>query len=390
MNPIYLIKNRPKSIKIITIMFLIGGLIISFKLWLGDRLFPLVPFIDGLESILHSFNYMLFLFLILSLLYEIYKPNKWSLASGLIILLLFLLQDQNRLQPWVYIYILILLPFCFFHFLKTSEKNLIAPIKIIFITMYFWSGIQKANSNFINGGFAQILVNLFKIQDPQTIKNLLPLGYVIPMIEILIAISLVSKKLRHLGVFLAIITHIFILIYVSPIGINNNFIIYPWNVAMILLVITLFYKDDADFIFLDINHIKTTFFNSAYVLFLGLLPILNFWGQWDDYLSFSLYSEKSKIFYIAISDKYIGQFDHKFDDYFLKLDDNIQGGKVINVNKWSMKELNVPIYPEIRVFKKISNVFCQYNIPDTDIIFLMYKGTVSDENLTKWTCEKTK
>jgi hypothetical protein len=386
----YLTKDRPQSIKQITILFLIGGLMLSFRLWVGDRLFPLIPFIDGLENIPYYINYILFLFLILSLLYEIYKPNKWSLASGLIILFFLLLQDQNRLQPWVYIYILILLPFCFSYFLKTSEIDLIAPIKIIFIAMYFWTGLQKANNNFINGGFPQILANLFKIQDPQIIKNLLPLGYIIPTIEIFIAISLVSKKLRNLGVFLVVLTHIFILIYVSPIGINNNFIIYPWNVAMILLVIALFYKNNADFTFWDVNYAKATFLNYAYILFLGLLPILNFWGRWDDYLSFSLYSEKSKIFYIAISDKYIGQFDHKFDDYFLKLDDNIQGGKVININKWSMKELNVPVYPEIRVFEKISKDFCRYNIPDTDIMFLMYKGTVSNENLTKWTCNKMK
>jgi hypothetical protein len=390
MNFEFLTADRLKSIKLITILFLIGGLTLSFKLWLVDRLFPLIPLIDGLESLPYYANYVLFICLIISLLCEIYKPNKWSLASGLFILFFLLLQDQNRLQPWVYIYILILLPFCLSYFFKISGVNLLTLIKIIFIAMYFWSGVQKVNSIFINEGFLQILVKLFKIQDPQILKNLLPLGYIIPTIEVFVAVSLTSKKLRNIGVVLAIVTHIFILIYISPIGINTNYIIYPWNVAMIFLVIALFYNEDTNFNFLDIRHCKTTFLSYVYVLLVGLLPMLNFLGQWDDYLSFSLYSEKKKIFYIAISDKYIEQFNHKFDDCFLKLDDNIQGGKVIDVNKWSMKELNVPIYPEIRIFERISKEFCKYNIPNTDLIFLMYKGTISDDNLTKWTCEKIK
>ena len=388
MNFLYLTKDRQKSVKLITVLFLIAGLILSFRLWAGERLFPLVPFVDGLERIPYQFNYVPLLFLIFLLLYELYKPNKWSLALALIALFFLILQDQNRLQPWVYIYILILLPFCFSYFFKTTEKDLTRPMRIIFIFMYFWSGVQKVNSNFINEGFTRILAGLFKIQDPIIIRNLLPLGYIIPVIEIFVAICLLSKKFRHLGVSLAVFTHIFILIYVSPIGINYNYIVCPWNVAMIFLVIILFYKDDTDFIFWNAKPLKATFINYFYILLLGLLPILNFWGQWDDNLSFSLYSEKRRIFYIAISDKYMKQFDHKFDDYFLKLDDNVQGGKVIDVNKWSMKELNVPICPEIRVFEKITKDFCRYGIPSTDIIFLMYEGTVVDENLTKWTCEK--
>ncbi len=388
MNLTCLTENRPKSIKQITTVFLIIGLVLSFNLWVRDKQFPMIPCIDGLENIPYFLNYTLFFFLITLLFIELYKSMKWTLVFAFSILFFLLLQDQNRLQPWVYIYILILLPFGFSYFLKISERNLILPIKIIFIAMYFWSGVQKANTNFINQEFSQILANLFKIQDPLLIKNLLPFGYIIPTIEIFIAVCLTTKKSQHLGVFLAILTHFFILIYVSPIGTNDNYIIYPWNIAMILLVVALFYKCEDTVKLSDIINAKTTVLTYFYILLLGMLPMLNFRGNWDDYLSFSLYSQKSKIFYIAISDKYISQLNHRFDDYFLKLDDNIKGGKVINANKWSMETLNVPIYPEIRVFEKISKDFCQYNIPETDMIFLVYNGSISNENLTKWTCNK--
>ncbi len=386
MKLLYLIENRVTSTKLITILFLILGLIISPKLWVGNRRLPLVPVIDILENVPHSFNYFLFLLLIIFLLFEVLKPNKWSLISTILILFYFILQDQNRLQPWVYIYILFLLPFCFLIFFKNPENSLSNLFKIILIAIYFWSGIQKINSNFINDGFSHILITLFRIQDTETIKNILPLGYIIPIIEILTAICLLFKILRKYGIALAIITHTFILIYTSPIGINNNYIVAPWNVAMILLVITTFYEEERVLELSNRIDFKIALVNYLYLLILGLLPLLNFFDKWDDYLSFSLYSEKNKVFYIAISDKYIAQFNHQFDDYFLQLDANIQGGKVIDVNRWSMKELNVPIYPEERLFKKISKDFCQYNIPNTDIMFLMYKGSIQNDNLIKWTC----
>ena len=240
MTSFNLIENRVKSIKTITILFLILGLLLSSNLWIGKRQFPMIPCANSFENIPYSLNYLLFPLLLLLLLYDIFKENKWSLITSLIILFFFLLQDQNRLQPWVYIYILILIPYCISNHFKNLEIDLLIPIKIILIATYFWSGIQKANVNFIEGVFVHILMDLFKIQSIETIRSVLPLGYIISFTEIFIAFSLMFKKLRNIGIALAICTHTFILLYTSPLGLNNNYIIYPWNVAMILLVITLF------------------------------------------------------------------------------------------------------------------------------------------------------
>ncbi len=75
MTSFNLIENRVKSIKTITILFLILGLLLSSNLWIGKRQFPMIPCANSFENIPYSLNYLLFPLLLLLLLYDIFKEN---------------------------------------------------------------------------------------------------------------------------------------------------------------------------------------------------------------------------------------------------------------------------------------------------------------------------
>ena len=66
-------------------------------------------------------------------------------------------------------------------------------------------------------------------------------GLALPMFEILAALGLLFAKNKQRYALLLIAMHIFILIFLSPLGINYNSIVWPWNVLMILYLIILFY-----------------------------------------------------------------------------------------------------------------------------------------------------
>ena len=66
-------------------------------------------------------------------------------------------------------------------------------------------------------------------------------GLALPIFEILAALGLLFSKSKKLFALLLIGMHIFILIFLSPLGINYNSIVWPWNVLMILYLIILFY-----------------------------------------------------------------------------------------------------------------------------------------------------
>jgi hypothetical protein len=157
---------------------------------------------------------------------------------------------------------------------------------------------------------------------------------------------------------------------------------------MICLNIILFTGNHTENIFISIKNQFKEWLTSIYLIIVGIMPIFNWIGYCDDYLAFSLYSQKNKLFYIAISDAYLNQLNPELEDYFLKMEGDMSGGRLIDVNKWALKELNVPVYPEYRVFQKISQDFCKYDIPSTDLLFLMYEQPISTQNMIKWNCIK--
>ena len=372
--------------KVMSLAFLIG-LFISYKLWLSNRDFPLCPIFDFDFIQFHNKSldtFFLSAFVLLLFLSVIYS-NLIILGITILILSLFICQDINRLQPWVYIY------FTFYLLIfisKLLKRNYLNSFQLVLIAIYFWSGIHKLNHNFIDITFQTILIDFFKIPANSITPELLHRGYIIPIIEILGAICLIFPKSRLYGIALNVVTHIFILIFLSPLGINYNQIVYPWNFAMIFFVLILFYKK-SNFVFENIrSDLKSDWVRISILWLFGIMPIFNFIGFYDDYLSFSLYSDKNKRFFIAISDKYTNLLNHQFDDCLIELSANTEGGIVIDANKWALQELNVPIYPEYRVFSQVSQYFCKKNIPESDLIFLAYPQPMSNENMIKWTCNK--
>ena len=97
--------------------------------------------------------------------------------------------------------------------------------------------------------------------------------------------------------------------------------------------------------------------------------MLNFFGYWDHYLSFSLYSNKPSKFYIAIEKGEIHKIDNRFGNHFANIQ-GLQGGQLIDVDKWAFSELNVPFYPEMSLFKKLSVKFCDVGIDEDKLVFL--------------------
>ena len=172
--------------------------------------------------------------------------------------------------------------------------------QIVLIGIYLWSGIHKFNSNFIDLTFTNILTNLFQIKNEKIINIIRYSGYLVPIIEVFIAVALTIPKLRTLGVLLVVSVHTFILVYLSPLGVDDNSIVYPWNIAMILLTALLFYKQKNDAASIIQGSIQMKLLSVLLIVLVLILPLLNFINKWDSYLSFSLYSDKITLHYAAI------------------------------------------------------------------------------------------
>jgi len=354
----------------IIILFFLCGIFLSFNLWTTDRVFPLLPVFGNTPLIGYPFDYVLAFALIAGLCIGFFKWPKWISLATLSILLILLLEDQNRLQAWVYIYLLCLLVLAVPQRSADGQSNILLYLRILIIGMYIWSGIHKLNPHFIVVTWTSILTDLFGITDEQSLKSLAMFGYCIPLIEIVFGFLLFFPKTRNTAVVLAATAHVFILVYLSPLGIDSNTVVYPWNFAMIGIVFVLFYGTTERFAL--VQYIRSNYRVSIVILFAWILPALNFAGLWDNYLSFAYYSCKTSTYYIVVSDAHADKLDKRLSEFFIH-EKTVQGGKMINISQWSLRELNVPLYPEHRAYKKVTKMFCGYGIPEDQLYFLELK-----------------
>jgi hypothetical protein len=330
-------------------------------------------------------EFFLLITLILSLVMLLFSPHRGILFLVMLSAAALMIYDQMRWQPWVYLYFLMIIAF-FITPPRAGEKPIhLNYLRIIITGVYFWSGIHKINPGFLDHTYREILTRLLHIPDRNISDLFLHTGYVIPIIEIAIAIALWTHCFRNKAVVLAISSHIFILLFLSPLGINANTIVYPWNLAMIVFMILLFWNDQSDFRFWPAKVYERICIIGLAIL-TWILPATNFFGFWDNYLSFSLYSDKASAFYIAVEEKEISKIDDRLKRFFVDLP-GISGGRLIDINEWAMSDLGVPVYPERRVFEKIAATFCDNGIEKGKIVFLEFQHPVGNKISNSFTCE---
>src|SRR4051812_16923402 len=158
--------------------FFLAGILLSFKLWISNRFFPLAPVADIFSGLKSPFDLILISALLLVLLLGIIFSHRLIYISILVLTVFLALQDQNRWQAWVFIYALILIPFIFQQKDEKMQATLFNYLQIIFIGVYIWSGIHKLNPDFLANTFQSILRNLFHIRDPSRLTHLKKFGLI--------------------------------------------------------------------------------------------------------------------------------------------------------------------------------------------------------------------
>jgi uncharacterized membrane protein YphA (DoxX/SURF4 family) len=358
--------NRLRLVKVLILLAFVAGVLCSFLLWRNEgRLLPVIKPFDAFPTLPAPLDLILLTLFVASLSVWIFLPKKLFGGITIASLLIILIQDQMRWQPWVYIYLLLLLPFLQQSRTQENDKSILNTLQLMLAGIYVWSGLHKFTVNFIEGPFAQMMVESGFDLDFLAIRKL---GYFIPLIEMSMGFALLFPKFRKTGIVAVIGMHLFILFYLSQWATIQNSVVYPWNIAMILLVILLFggLKEKT---VIPLKQLRTKPVMALPLLLVWLFPLFNVRGFWDHYPSFSFYSNKTSQYYIAVKNTSTAQTDKPMQQYFVTMN-GLNDGKVIEMNHWALSELNVPFYPELRVFKKASQKFYDHYKGADSVLFL--------------------
>jgi hypothetical protein len=359
-------------VKLVLCLGMAAGMVLSPLLWMSTRSYPLTPVGDFLTPIPRPWDAAWFAVILALLTAIILLPRSripviaFVIAAGSLPL-----WDQSRLQPWFYQYLFMLMAFAVMATptrddSPETEDRLLNPCRLIIIGIYFYSGLQKYNFEFLSpGGTLDWLLQPTKRAVPELIYEWIwKTRIAIPAAEMLIGLALLFRITRWPAVVAAIGMHAFILWTLGPKGHDWNTVVWPWNIAMMLLVPLLFLQTPRAVAGGILLGPASRVFPKVVLLLFGVLPLLSFRGQWDSYLSASLYSGNTPQVWI--------EFDQTvYDSLPPKVQNECRDTGIdryeVNLMMWSIAELNVPDYPAERVEIQIARTLAR-RFPQSEIV----------------------
>lgn len=345
------IPQRLQLIKFAVLLGLFVSVLLSFNLWAGQRWFPKVPFFDGYTGISAPYDYFNLVVLLVLIAFSFFSPSKLFLYLLVLFSLYLVIDDQNRIQPWFYNYVLMIVVLLFYK-QRVDEPNnytsVFISLQLLVALVYVFSGLQKFNSHFVTDTYSWIISPLQSQLSERKMELLMRLGKTVPYIEIALGVGLLIKQTRYITLPLIVIMHIFILLLLGPFGSSYNSVVWPWNITMIILNLLLFAKVERERFF----DIAFLFKGSAFYIVVTLMfifPFFSFQNKYDSYLSSSLYSGNTSNCAIVLSDSAYKKLPYYIQNFVTTSNDE----KTLNVKRWCMTELNAPCVPEYRIFNYV-------------------------------------
>src|SRR5262249_39713616 len=108
-----------------------------------------------------------------------------------------------------------------------------------------------------------------------------------PGIEVLSGVGLWLATTRAAALIAGVVVHLGALTFLGPWGHAHNWIVWPWDLFMPAVAFVLFPPVAGAELG---NGLRERLWATGVVVVVSVLPVLSYFGLWDSYLSFSLYS----------------------------------------------------------------------------------------------------
>ena len=174
------------------------------------------------------------------------------------------------------------------------------------------------------------------------------------LLETGIGIGLCFGKTKRIALYGAVFLHVVILLILGPLGHSWNEVVWPWNIAMILIVLLLFYEEE----FVGIlSMLKLRWVGPVLFVVWGVMPLGNIFHMWDEQLSFKMYSG-------AYSEGVLYGPSSQNDclpegvQLYFQLNEHKEREQRFILDDWSMLEMNTPPYVSDRTMKRIAKNWC--------------------------------
>jgi len=348
------------------ILALVLGILASWRLWVNSRLFPVVPVTRGFPELPAGWDAALVVAVLVSLVASLRerfaRPGTFVFLAGAVFLVC---SDQNRAQPWFYLYWVMLAVLVF------PGVPAVAGLRVIVSAVYIWAAVQKFGPEYQKLVVPYMAQPLAKWMPGALLTVAKWCIRAAPALELLIGIGVWVPKLRRIAIGTGVIVHLVALLLLGPLGHNYNLVVWPWNLAMIAFLLLLFPTVTLRQTLKDLRRSGAA---TAIVALVTLLPALSYFGWWDSYFSFALYSGNTATADYIIVPALVERFPEPMRRFGVPLNEEVLAGNlglrglyVYDVQSWAQSVIGVPPIPEPRNYVAIGRCLARYAVQGTDL-----------------------
>jgi hypothetical protein len=354
--------ERARWLRVVLLGATLLGMLSCLPLWLNTREYPLMPICASWPVLPPAYGPWLLGVTLFSL------AAAWFYRPAILFFLgatLYLYGcDQNRGQPWMYLYWLMLL------LNLLPERSSLAACSVLISLVYLWAGIQKLNGTFFRVMPAWFVEPASGWGWPDAAVAGLRAGVSLtPFLELFIGAGVWFPGTRRFAIATAVLLHGASLLFLGPLGHNINLVVWPWNIAMVALLLVLFGLRAEASLPQTLRELQRSWTGALVVRLCGLLPILSYVGWWDSYFSFALYSAN-----LSWADLYVTQSfrDHlpvRLRTYVHEVENfnpSFQLPYVFEHPRWGAEQLHAPPLPEPRAFAAMFRHIAAYATNEND------------------------
>lgn len=346
----------------------IALLAVTYPLWIQaphSAGFPQLPLLESLTQVPIWIDWLLLGLLVLGWALIVGSKNCVGPvlvlfgAVGLVAL------NQHRLQPWHYQLTLVAALF-----LVRDEKLQRKLLQCLVVSIYIYSAISKIDFEFlftVGASFVEAGLGRFMDTNQLSTSAKLALACMMPLVELVVAIGLTWRRTRWIAGWLACLLHLGLVLLLSPLGLNHSLGVMLWNVHFVGLAWLLFVREPLvepeakrGIPAMSEEPVSPASVQEpsgkpteawlpkallAPVLFLPLLERVSWWDHWP---SWALYAPHSSRVVVEVAASAKGRLPQELQDLMQEEDQLTQIWIRVPIDKWSLEQLGIPIYPQAR------------------------------------------
>ncbi len=316
---------------------------ICYPLWCNQNGFIPVGFSLGIEP---------FFLLGAALFAIICLPQKSYLyLVFLLVLGICLTANFTRLQIWIFHLGGLLL------LLGWSNRRQIDVIRISLAAAYCWGGFNKINPWFAEFQLDWLLEKPFFVAP---FRYNTGVGYSMGIIELLLGILLIFNKLPKLTLLATLLMHCFILLLISPFGLDWNDVIVPWNLALMVMNIHLYQHREVQ----SQGSFTMPMYFAIFLFF--IFPSWQYIGIGQQPLSFNMYAGDQLEGTLYFHESDLKNINENIKKYVYRTDNQNDKTCYLKIQDWSMHSLHVPAYSEKWAMQAYAKQFkANLTLPDS-------------------------